>query len=134
MAEDTEYGHTEQSQSQTQTMDGRGRPSVISISIRDKQALYMAYMPFVVGGGLFVPTTRAFSLGDEVFLLVQLMGENEKNAIAGKVVWITPKGAQGNRPQGVGVQFTGAEHEVLKSRIENQLGASLNSKRPTHTM
>ena len=130
MAEDSEFTYTEQSQ----TEDGRGRPSVISISIKDKQALYMAYMPFVVGGGLFVPTSRAFSLGDEVFLLVQLMGETDKTAIAGRVVWITPKGAQGNRPQGVGVQFTGAEQEVIRARIESQLGASLNSKRPTHTM
>jgi type IV pilus assembly protein PilZ len=125
---DKETGHTES------TLDGGSRPSVISIAIRDKQALYMAYMPFVVGGGLFVPTTRDYNLGDEVFLLVQLMGETEKSAIAGRVVWITPKGAQGNRPQGVGVQFTGSEQDAIRTRIENQLGASLNSKRPTHTM
>ena len=125
---DKDTGHTES------TLDGAGRPRVISIAIKDKQALYMAYMPFVVGGGLFVPTTRDYNLGDEVFLLVQLMGETEKTAIAGRVVWITPKGAQGNRPQGVGVQFTGSEQDTIRTRIENQLGASLNSKRPTHTM
>jgi type IV pilus assembly protein PilZ len=129
MAQKDDPGYTEQT-----LQAGRGRPSVISISIKDKQALYMAYMPFVVGGGLFVPTTREHELGDEVFLLVQLMGETDKSAITGRVVWITPKGAQGNRPQGVGVQFTGPEQEAIRTRIENQLGASLNSKRPTHTM
>jgi type IV pilus assembly protein PilZ len=129
MAQQDDPGYTEQT-----LQAGKGRPSVISISIKDKQALYMAYMPFVVGGGLFVPTTREHELGDEVFLLVQLMGETDKSAITGRVVWITPKGAQGNRPQGVGVQFTGPEQEAIRTRIENQLGASLNSKRPTHTM
>ncbi len=129
MALKDDSGYTEQT-----LQAGKGRPSVISISIKDKQALYMAYMPFVVGGGLFVPTTREHELGDEVFLLVQLMGETDKSAITGRVVWITPKGAQGNRPQGVGVQFTGPEQEAIRTRIENQLGASLNSKRPTHTM
>ena len=34
------------------------RPSVISLSIREKGALYAAYMPFVEHGGLFVPTQR----------------------------------------------------------------------------
>jgi len=125
---DKKTGHTES------TLDGVGRPTVISIAIKDKQALYMAYMPFVVGGGLFVPTTKDYNLGDEVFLLLQLMDESEKTAIAGRVVWITPKGAQSNRPQGVGVQFTGSEQDAIRTRIENQLGASLNSKRPTHTM
>lgn len=129
MAQKDDPGYTEQT-----LQAGKGRPSVISISIKDKQALYMAYMPFVVGGGLFVPTTREHELGDEVFLLVQLMGEIDKSAITGRVVWVTPKGAQGNRPQGVGVQFTGPEQEAIRTRIENQLGASLNSKRPTHTM
>jgi type IV pilus assembly protein PilZ len=129
MAETNDDGYTEHT-----LQGGKGRPSVISISIKDKQALYMAYMPFVVGGGLFVPTSREYELGDEVFLLIQIMGESEKSAIAGRVVWITPKGAQGNRPQGVGVQFTGAEQEAIRTRIENQLGASINSKRPTHTM
>ena len=34
------------------------RPSVIQVSIREKAALYAAYMSFVDGGGLFVPTTH----------------------------------------------------------------------------
>ena len=45
---------------------------ILSLSIKDKQALYKSYMPFVVGGGLFVPSTKRFFLGDEVFLLLTL--------------------------------------------------------------
>ena len=31
------------------------RPGVVQLAIREKAALYAAYMPFVEGGGLFVP-------------------------------------------------------------------------------
>jgi len=87
----------------------KDRSSVISIAIKDKQALYMSYMPFIKNGGLFVPTKNDYSLGDELFLLVKIMDEEDKINIAGKIVWLSPKGALGNRPQGVGVQFTGDE-------------------------
>jgi type IV pilus assembly protein PilZ len=72
-------------------------------------------------------------LGDEVFLLLNLMDEPEKIPVAGKVIWVTPKGAQGNRSAGIGVQFNG-EDETAKNKIETYLAGSLNSDRPTHTM
>ncbi|MDP2229227.1 MAG: pilus assembly protein, partial [Moraxellaceae bacterium] len=31
---------------------------IINQALKDKAALYAAFMPFVKGGGLFVPTTR----------------------------------------------------------------------------
>ena len=37
---------------------------ILSLSIKDKQALYKSYMPFVSGGGLFVPSAKHFSLGE----------------------------------------------------------------------
>ena len=66
-------------------------------------------------------------------MLLSLMDEPEKLPVAGKVVWITPKGAQGNRSAGVGVQFS-SEGEVVTGKIENYLAGSLDSGRPTHTM
>ena len=63
-------------------------------------------MPFLSNGGLFVPTNKAYDIGDEVFMLLTLMDEPEKIPIAGKVVWVTPRGAQGNRTAGIGVQFS----------------------------
>jgi type IV pilus assembly protein PilZ len=41
------------------------RQGIISLTIKDKSALYAAYMPFVKGGGLFIPTKKHY-LGDEV--------------------------------------------------------------------
>jgi type IV pilus assembly protein PilZ len=79
------------------------RPGMLSLSIKDKASLYAAYMPYVVNGGLFIPTTKKYSLGDEVFMLLTLMEDAERLPVAGKIIWITPQGAQGNRSAGVGV-------------------------------
>lgn len=112
----------------------RSRNSVISIAIKDKQALYMSYMPFVTGGGLFVPTQKDYQMGDEMFLLVKIIDEIEPVHISGKVVWISPPGALGNKPRGVGVQFQGDDAKSTVRLIESKLGASLSLTRPTHTM
>ena len=110
-----------------------GRNGILSLTIKDKAVLYSAYMPYLKHGGLFVPTNKPYNIGDEVFMLLNLMDEADKIPIAGKVVWITPKGAQGNRTAGIGVQFS-EEDAVANSKIENHLAGSLNSDRPTHTM
>ena len=63
--------------------------SVLSLTIKDKSALYAAYMPFLENGGLFIPTKKPFSLGDEVFMLLTLTDSKEKLPLAGKVIWIS---------------------------------------------
>lgn len=110
------------------------RPSVISISIKDKQALYMAYMPFIKNGGIFVQSKKDYQLGNEVFLLLKLKGESEQISVAGKVIWVTPENAQDSRSRGVGIQFGSQDSKTIISKIETKLGASLKSKRRTHTM
>jgi type IV pilus assembly protein PilZ len=50
-------------------------------------------------------------------------------------VWVTPAGAQGNRPAGIGVQFGDtAEGEAVRGRIEALLAGMLDSDRATYTM
>lgn len=110
------------------------RPGVLSLTIKDKNALYAAYMPFLKGGGIFIPSTRPYKLGEEVFMLLTLMESKEKIPVAGHVVWITPKGAQGARTAGIGVQFNEKDSGLARSKIETALGGALNSDRPTHTM
>ena len=110
------------------------RPGVLSLSIKEKSALYAAYMPYLKGGGIFIPTNKPYRLGDEVFMLLSLMEDPNKLPVAGRVVWITPEGAQGNKVQGVGVQFGDNESGVsARNKIEGLLGGSKIS-RPTHTM
>ena len=110
-----------------------GRNGILSLTIKDKAVLYSAYMPYLNHGGLFVPTNKSYKIGDEVFMLLNLMDEAEKIPIAGTVVWITPRGAQGNRTAGIGVQFS-EQDATANSKIENHLAGSLESDRPTHTM
>ena len=113
---------------QNGTMSG-----ILSLTIKDKAVLYAAFMPFLRHGGLFIPTDKAYQLGDEVLMLLTLMDEVEKIPFAGKVVWITPKGALGNRSCGIGVEFSEQDDTALRT-IETYLVASLDSDRPTHTM
>lgn len=110
------------------------KSGILSLTIKDKAVLYAAYMPFIENGGLFIPTGRQYNLGDEVFMLLSLMEEAEKLPVAGKIIWITPKGAQGNRATGVGVQFSDKDNGLARSKIETYLAGSLDSERPTHTM
>ena len=111
------------------------RPGVLSLSIKEKSALYAAYMPYLKGGGVFIPTSRVYRLGDEVFMLISLMDDPNKIPVAGQVVWITPAAAQGNKTQGVGVRFSDNESSIsARNKIEGLLGGSMKSTRPTHTM
>ena len=111
------------------------RPGVRSLNIRERAALYAAFMPFLKGGGIFIPTSREYKLGEEVFMLLSLMDDPNRIAVQGKVVWVTPEGVQGNRTQGIGVQFTQDETgAAARATIEKVLGETLASSRPTHTM
>lgn len=108
---------------------------ILSMSIKDREALYAAYMPFVAGGGLFVPSTKRFKLGDEVFLLLSVMELEERLPIPGKVIWITPAGSQGNRKAGIGVQFADSSDGAhARTVIESHLATLLKGEKRTHTM
>ncbi|MGB7738682.1 MAG: PilZ domain-containing protein [Steroidobacteraceae bacterium] len=110
------------------------KPGLLTLTIKDKSALYLAYMPFVKNGGLFIPTGSNYRLGDEVFMLLNLMGEDEKLPVAGRVIWMTPKGAQGKRTAGIGVQFSEQDRGTTQRKIESYLAGALGGDKPTHTM
>lgn len=107
---------------------------ILSLAIKDKSSLYAAYMPFVKNGGLFIPTNKNYSIGDEVFMLLTLMEETEKLPVAGQIVWVTPAGAQGSRIAGIGVQFSNQDNGSVRNKIETYLAGALKSDRQTHTM
>ena len=112
-----------------------GRPSVIQLVFREKGALYAAYMPMFTEGGIFVPTTRDYKLGEDIYLLLSLPDDPQRYPVAGKVGWITPANASGGRTQGVGVRFPADEKSrALRQRIEETLGTSLSSAKPTQTI
>ena len=111
------------------------RPSVIQLAIKEKAALYAAYIPLFTDGGVFIPTTRDYKLGEDIYLLLSLPEDPQRYPVAGKVGWITPANASGGRTQGVGVRFPNDEKSRgLRQRIEESLGTSLSSAKPTQTI
>ncbi len=116
-------------------LSSNARPSVIQLVFREKGALYAAYMPVFTDGGLFVPTTREYKLGEDIYLLLSLPDDPQRYPVAGKVGWVTPANASGGRTQGVGVRFPGDEKtRGLKIKIEEVLGTSISSTKPTQTI
>jgi type IV pilus assembly protein PilZ len=132
MSENTGRGTSLQGQAATGVV---ARPSVIQLVFREKAALYAAYMPLFSDGGLFVPTTREYKLGEDIYLLLSLPEDPQRYPVAGKVGWVTPANASGGRTQGVGVRFpTDEKTRVLKVKIEEILGTSISSSKPTQTI
>jgi type IV pilus assembly protein PilZ len=105
----------------------------LSLVIKDKAALYASWMPFIKGGALFVRTNQNFRLKDEVIVQVELSEESLQVSIKGKVVWLTPRGAQGGRISGVGVQIIEDKSGGLVKKIETILAGSEKSDRVTDT-
>ena len=119
----------------TEPAKSEKRPSVISLNLKGKSALYAAWMPLLKGGGLFMPSTRAHQLGEDVLVVLQFLDDSQKLPISGKVAWINPDHASGNRPQGVGIQLP--DNDVgrdLKKKIEGILAPVVKSDRVTHTV
>lgn len=111
------------------------RPSVIQLSIKEKAALYAAYIPLFADGGIFIPSSREYRLGDDVYVLLSLPDDPQRYPVAGKVAWVTPAKAQGARTQGVGIRFPADEKSrQLKLKIEEILGSNLGSDRATQTL
>ena len=116
-------------------MTAGARQGILSLALKDKRSLHGAYLSFVKNGGIFVATPKKYNLGDEVFVLMTLPESSERLPVAGKVVWVTPAGSQGNRPAGIGVQFADStEGDAARGKVEAILAGIINSDKPTHTM
>lgn len=115
------------------SMSPRASHGILSLTIKSKDELYRSFMPFIKNGGLFVPTQRSYHVGEEVFMLLDLMEEPDKIPVTGKVVWVTPRGAQGGKMAGIGIQLTADDNTVV-NKIETYLAGALGSGRPTLTM
>jgi len=108
---------------------------ILTLKITDKDVLYQSFMPFLKNGGLFVPTTKSYKVGDDIFFILNLMGEPDKIPVAGTVVWVTPKGAQENQSAGIGVHFSNVDgvDTILRDKIERYLIDS-NQNQTTYTL
>lgn len=60
---------------------------ILTLTTKDRVALYAACMPFVRQGGIFAPKNHKYVLGQEVFILLEHMDGLEKMAISGQTGW-----------------------------------------------
>jgi type IV pilus assembly protein PilZ len=110
------------------------RPQTVVIT--DKKELYRSYMPFIVGGGLFIPfneevTPNKVQPGQKMFIVFSMLESKQKIPIQGKVVWICKSGLT----KGYGVAFgDSAPMRALKENIENQITDLMAKKEATYTL
>lgn len=110
------------------------RGGILTHAITDNNMLYSSYLPFVAGGGLFIPSARAHKLGENVFVAITLPDSSERYPVNGKVVWINHK-TVGARPAGFALQLGGDPNSLrVKNEIERLLAGQLESEKPTYTM
>lgn len=97
----------------------------LNYTIKDPLELNLSYMPFISGGGLFVPSFETYSLGEIIILDLLLPGKKESIKIEGKIIWITPSNALHHVLPGIGIQFIGATAAAIKSQVEANLDKSM---------
>lgn len=105
----------------------------IVLEFNSDRDTFLAYMPFLKKGGVFVRTSQEYTLGEDIRLDVSLPDSLESSVVIGQICWITPQGVQNGTPCGVGVAFI-KDDDNLKSQIEKTIGRFLNSADPTYTM
>ncbi len=108
--------------------------SQLVLNIVNKNELFIAYMPFIKNGGLFIAAKQPFQLGEKVTFTLNLWCLTSPVIITGTVAWITPLQAQGERPAGIGVQFMQECAKEIKKTIEKQLAEFLPSEQLSNTL
>lgn len=107
-----------------------------TVIIDDKKELYKCYMPFIKGGGLFIPfnddvTAAKIFPGLHIFIIFSMLDNKKKIPINGKVVWINKTG----NFKGYGVAFNDtAPMRALKENIEHNILEFILKKEPTYTI
>lgn len=118
----------------TDTTRPSPQPGIVTCEVADTAALHAAYMPFITNGGLFLPAkaiSHNYQLGDEVFVLLNLVEQGERLPVAGQVIWVTPPSTQGGRIQGMGIAFSRKDRGATRAKIETLLAGRLGSDQGT---
>lgn len=111
-----------------------GKPQPLMIAIKSKEQLYSFYMPQLLNGGLFIPTTsfgQAAAKGlppprSKIMLLLTLLDDPQRKTIQGEVSWIAHAPTTLGAHAGVGIHFEDNEaSRQLKVQIENALAGIL---------
>lgn len=107
-----------------------------TITIDDPKELYRCFMPFIKGGGLFIPfnndvTHEKISPGQKIFVIFTILKNTKKIPVPGNVIWIQPFG----KIRGYGIQFQ--DNAAMKSLVDSikEVTADYSNRRePTYTL
>lgn len=102
-----------------------GEPRIINYRINEPVELNLSYMPFIQGGGLFIPSFEMFALGEVVQVELTLPGKKDPLSIPGKIIWITPHNALHHVLPGIGIQFIGSNSQEIRTQLEAHLDKSM---------
>ena len=110
---------------------------ILQLRLESKPIIYASYMSFLEYGGVFLPTDDKFEMGEEIMLVLDLvgLGKTEKIFIKTNVCWINANPSASGRPKGIGLAF-GSDDSGLKAKtiFENILSGLLHNERPTYTL
>ena len=109
---------------------------MIQLSIKEKAALYAAYIPLFADGGIFIPSSRDYRLGDDVYVLLSLPDDPQRYPVAGKVAWVTPRQSLRWPHPGCRYPLSGGRkvHACSSSRSKKSSAPTLGSDRATQTI
>lgn len=106
----------------------------LHLNLSDKEALYLAYMPFAQEGGLFIATNELFEIDTTCEVTLTLPDNAEPISFSAPVIWGSPPNVVGQRKQGIGVALNTDEGKQVRDRIEVLLAGMLDSDKPTDTL
>ena len=118
----------------TEVQTPRVKPQTITIT--DKRELYRCYMPFIKGGGLFIPFNEEVGPGQifpgqTIFVVFSMLDIKMKTPFSGKVIWINRGGMQ----KGYGIALgNNPAAKALKENIELAIVDIAQKKEATYTI
>jgi len=82
---------------------------ILQLRLESKPIIYASYMSFLEYGGVFMPSNDKFAMGEEILLVLELVGpaKTEKLFIKTNVCWINanPSGSGAPQRRGLGVRL-----------------------------
>lgn len=111
--------------------------ALVSVSIESEDALRELYMPFIEGGGLFIPASEELpDMGQSMVLMIELPAIKLREVLLTEVVWLCEhhNGTAGeNDRRGFGLRLRDHRNR-LQTILESELSGRLSDTAPTLTL
>jgi len=90
----------------------------ITATIANLEQLKSAYLPFLVNGGVLVPSEADHEIGNDVLVELNLFCCNEPLDFSGKIVWTSPSNMHTEAMLGTGIEFSDEQAKALCKQFE----------------